>query len=89
MQVAGIIALAVVAVVELGVIAYILQINAVERHKLLDRIQAPDAPRMAAISDAFPREPGRDFPSPDDVVSRSPDVPWDDDLQLINAEEYA
>jgi hypothetical protein len=43
---------------------------------------------MAAISDAFPREPGRDFPSPDDVVPKSPDVPWDDDLQLINTEEY-
>jgi len=87
MQAAGIIALGIVALVELGVIAYILQINAAERHKLLDRIQAPEAPRMAAIADAFP-DPGREFPSADDVVPTIPDSAWDDDLQLINAQEY-
>ncbi len=89
MYAAGIIILGVVALMELAVIAYILQINAVERGKLLDRIQAPDAPRMAAIADAFPQDPGREFPSPDDVIPASAEMRWDDDLQLINAEEYA
>jgi hypothetical protein len=88
MQSIGTIVLGFVALVELGVIAYILQINAAERSKLLDRIQAPEAPRMAAIADAFP-DPGREFPSADDVVPTIPDSAWDDDLQLINAQEYA
>lgn len=82
----GIITLGVVAVIELGVIAYILQINAVERNKLLDRIQAPEAPRMAAMADAF-SDPGREFPSADDVIPPLPDVAWDEDLQLISTEE--
>jgi hypothetical protein len=42
---------------------------------------------MAAIADAFP-DPGREFPSADDVVPTIPDNAWDDDLQLINAQEY-
>lgn len=82
----GVIALAVVAALELGVIGYILQINATERHELLDRIQAPDGARMAAIADAFP-DPGREFPSADDVIPSLPDVAWDDDLALISTEE--
>ena len=44
----SIIVLGVVAITELAVIAYILRMHAEERHRLLDRIQAPDAPRMAA-----------------------------------------
>lgn len=80
----GVIVLGVVAVVELAVIGYILQINAVERHKLLDRIQAPEAPRMAAMADAF-NDPGREFPSADDVIPQA-DMPWDDDLRLINSD---
>jgi hypothetical protein len=83
----GVITLGIVAALELGVIAYILQINAVERHKLLDRIQAPEAPRMAAIADAFNQDAGREFPSADDVIPPLPDVAWDDDLQLISTEE--
>ncbi len=85
----SIIVLGVVAITELAVIAYILRMHAEERHRLLDRIQAPDAPRMAAIADAFPQDPGREFPSPDDVIPASAEIRWDDDLQLINAEEYA
>ena len=69
----SIIVLGVVAITELAVIAYILRMHAEERHRLLERIPAPDAPRMAAIADAF----------------ASAEIRWDDDLQLINAEEYA
>lgn len=82
----GIITLGFVAVVELVVIGYILQINAVERHKLLDRIQAPEAPRMAAMADAFNQDAGREFPSADDVIPQS-DMPWDDDLKLIYSDK--
>lgn len=81
----GIIILGAVALAELACIIYILQIHAQERHKLLDRIQAPDAPRMAAIGDLFPD--GREAPSADEALPPL-DLPWDDDLQLIsNSEE--
>lgn len=76
--------LGIVAIVELGVIAYILQMHAQERSRLLDRIQAPDAPRMAALNDFYPD--GREAPSPEDVVPPL-DMPWDDDLKLISNEE--
>lgn len=81
----GIIVLGAVALAELACIIYILQIHAQERHKLLDRIQAPEAPRLAAMSEAFPQE-GREFPSPDDALPPL-DIPWDEDLQLISTEE--
>jgi len=76
--------LGIVAIVELGVIAYILQMHAQERSRLLDRIQAPDAPRMAALNDFYPD--GREAPAPEDVVPPL-DMPWDDDLKLISNEE--
>lgn len=80
----SVIILGAVALAELACILYILRIHAEERHKLLDRIQAPDAPRMAAISDLFPE--GREAPAPEDVLPPL-DLPWDDDLQLISTDE--
>ena len=80
----GIIILGVVALAELACILYILRIHAEERHKLLDRIQAPEAPRMAAMNDLFPE--GREAPAPEDVLPPL-DLPWDDDLQLISTDE--
>lgn len=81
----GLIILGAVALAELACILYILRLHAQERDGLLDRIQAPDAPRMAAMSDMFPPD-GREFPSPEDALPPL-DIPWDEDLQLISTEE--
>lgn len=85
-MIAAIIALGVVAAAQLALFLWVLQAGAVERDRLLDRIQAPDAPRLAAIAETFEPD-GRDFPKPDDIAAPV-EITWDDDLQLINAEEY-
>ena len=80
----GVITLGIVALMELAAIVFILRMHAEERHKLLDRIQAPEAPRLAALNDMYP--PGREAPAPDEVALPI-DLPWDDDLALISTEE--
>lgn len=78
------IVLGVVALAELAVIFFILRMHGEERHRLLDRIQAPEAPRLAALNDLYPE--GREAPTPDEVALPI-DLPWDDDLALISSEE--
>ena len=77
----GIIALAACCAGQIILLAWIYRENAAERSRLLDRIQAPEASRVAAY-EAFASPPGRDFPEVEDVVPPV-DLRWDDDLQLI------
>jgi len=83
-MIVGTIVLGVVAIAELAVIGFILRIHAEERDGLLDRIQAPEATRLAALNDFYPE--GREAPTPDEVALPI-DLPWDDDLALISNEE--
>lgn len=69
---------------ELAAIVFILRMHAQELSHLLDRIQAPEAPRLAALNDLYPE--GREAPTPDEVALPI-DLPWDDDLALISTEE--
>lgn len=78
------IVLGIVVAMELAVILFILRMHAEERSGLLDRIQAPEAPRMAAWNDLIPG--GREAPTAEEVIPPV-DLPWDDDLQLISTEE--
>lgn len=86
-MIAAVIALGVVSLAQLALFVWVLQTAAVERDRLLDRIQAPDAPRLAAIAETFEPD-GREFPKADDIAAPV-EITWDDDLQLINSEEYA
>ena len=65
--------------------AWVYRENTAERARLLDRIQAPEASRIAAY-ESYASPPGREFPEPEDVVPPV-DLRWDDDLQLIGSTE--
>lgn len=83
-MIAAVISLGIVCLAQLGLFLWTYQQNAVERNALLDRIQAPDAPRLAALSD-FAAE-GREAPAAEELVPPI-DMAWDDDLQLISTED--
>lgn len=81
----AIIALSVVVAAQIALFAWMYQQQAVERALLLDRIQAPDAPRLAAISE-FAEPGGREILPPDPFPT---EIPWDEDLQFISTEDDA
>ena len=82
---AAVIALAICCIGQTFLLAWIYRENTAERSRLLDRIQVPEASRVAAY-DAASSSPGRDFPTPDETVPPL-DLRWDDDLQLIGSME--
>lgn len=86
MMLAAVIALGVVVLAQLGLFAWVYQQQAVERASLLDRIQAPDAPRLAAFSEFAAPDEGREVLPADPLPV---DLPWDEDLQFISTEDEA
>ncbi len=82
-MIAAIVILGVTTVVNGGLAAFIFFMGQRERDSLLDRIQAPEAARMASVVQALDS-----VPTAEEVEAAvGINVPWDDDLRMILSDE--
>jgi hypothetical protein len=82
-MIAAIVILGVTTVVNGGLAAFIFFMGQRERVSLLDRIQAPEAARMASVVQTLDS-----VPTAEEVEALvGINVPWDDDLRMILSEE--
>jgi hypothetical protein len=82
-MIAAIIALSITTLANAGVACFIFMMGYRERSLLLDRIQAPEAARLASVAQTLDN-----IPTADEVEAAvGLNVPWDDDLRMLMSEE--
>lgn len=82
-MIVAVITLGVTTVVNAVAACFIFLMGQKERASLLDRIQAPEAARMASVVQSLDS-----IPTAEEVEAQvGINVPWDDDLRMILSEE--